>query len=192
MLYNALDEQEKEKIQSKKSALVRQPLIPSSYTPPPKSQTTEVEDSGVSPVDGALGSIRKSMAGLRDVAKKQFQFKKKDNADKRKRRENIFRKLGEKASELGGLGLRAIKRSKAFQRVKNYFQNILLGGILLWFAKNFKNVKAWFEETRDNFEEWVRIINDLPDSVWYLVIIVFTATFSTKMTDKVLNRNKKK
>ena len=50
---------------------------------------------------------------------------------------------------------------------------------------------GFFESTRDNFEEWVRIINDLPDSVWYLVIIVFTATFSTKMTDKVLNRNKK-
>ena len=146
------DEQEKEKIQSKKSALVRQPLIPASYTPPPKSQATEVEKSGVSPVDGALGSVRKSMAGLRDVAKKQFQFKKKDNADKRKRRENIFRKLGEKASELGGLGLRFIKRSKAFQRVKNYFQNILLGGILLWFAKNFKDVKAWFEETREKLE----------------------------------------
>ena len=51
---------------------------------------------------------------------------------------------------------------------------------------------GWFESTRDNFREWVSIINDLPDSVWYLVIIVFTATFSTKMTDKVLNRNKKK
>ena len=51
---------------------------------------------------------------------------------------------------------------------------------------------GWFESTRDRFEEWVRIINELPDSVWYLVIIVFTATFSTKMTDKVLNRNKKK
>jgi hypothetical protein len=50
---------------------------------------------------------------------------------------------------------------------------------------------GFFEKTRDNFEEWVRIINDLPDSVWYLVIIVFTATFSTKMTDKVLNRKKK-
>jgi len=50
---------------------------------------------------------------------------------------------------------------------------------------------GWFESTRDNFREWVSIINDLPDSVWYLVIIVFTATFSTKMTDKVLNRNKK-
>ena len=51
---------------------------------------------------------------------------------------------------------------------------------------------GWFESTRDNFREWVSIINDLPDSVWYLVIIVFTATFSTKMTDKVLNRNKDK
>ena len=51
---------------------------------------------------------------------------------------------------------------------------------------------GWFPATRENFREWVAIINDLPDSVWYLVIIVFTATFSTKMTDKVLNRNKKK
>ena len=51
---------------------------------------------------------------------------------------------------------------------------------------------GFFESTRDNFREWVTIINDLPDSVWYLLIIVFTATFSTKMTDKVLNRNKKK
>ena len=37
---------------------------------------------------------------------------------------------------------------------------------------------GWFDETRDNFDLWVRIINDLPDSVWYLVIIVFTAIFS--------------
>jgi hypothetical protein len=51
---------------------------------------------------------------------------------------------------------------------------------------------GFFESTRDNFREWVTIINDLPDSIWYLLIIVFTATFSTKMTDKVLNRNKKK
>ena len=50
---------------------------------------------------------------------------------------------------------------------------------------------GWFPSTRENFREWVSIINELPDSVWYLVIIVFTATFSTKMTDKVLNRNKK-
>jgi len=62
--------------------------------------------------------------------------------------------------------------------------------LMIWLISMLST--GWFESTRDNFEEWVRIINDLPDSVWYLVIIVFTATFSTKMTDKVLNRNKKK
>ena len=62
--------------------------------------------------------------------------------------------------------------------------------LLIWLIGMLST--GFFESTRDNFEEWVRIINDLPDSVWYLVIIVFTATFSTKMTDKVLNRNKKK
>ena len=62
--------------------------------------------------------------------------------------------------------------------------------LLLWLVGMLTT--GFFESTRDNFRAWVEIINDLPDSVWYLLIIVFTATFSTKMTDKVLNRNKKK
>ena len=61
--------------------------------------------------------------------------------------------------------------------------------LLVWLISILST--GWFESTRDNFEHWVRLINDLPDSVWYLLVIVFTATFSTKMTDKVLNRNKK-
>ena len=58
--------------------------------------------------------------------------------------------------------------------------------LLIWLIGMLST--GWFESTRGRFEEWVRIINDLLDSVF----IVFTATFSTKMTDKVLNRNKKK
>jgi hypothetical protein len=50
---------------------------------------------------------------------------------------------------------------------------------------------GWFPQTRDNFREWVSIINDLPDSVWYLVIIVFTASFGSKVSDKLMNRKKK-
>ena len=61
--------------------------------------------------------------------------------------------------------------------------------LLVWLISILST--GWFESTRDNFEHWFRLINDLPDSVWYLLVIVFTATFSTKMTDKVLNRNKK-
>ena len=41
---------------------------------------------------------------------------------------------------------------------------------------------GWFPATRENFREWVTIINDLPDSVWYLVIIVFTASFGSKVS----------
>jgi len=50
---------------------------------------------------------------------------------------------------------------------------------------------GWFPQTRENFREWVSIINDLPDSVWYLVIIVFSASFGTKITKSVLDRKKK-
>ena len=75
------------------------------------------------------------------------------------------------------------------QRIKSQDKSWKDEILMLWLVGMLST--GWFEETRDNFEEWVRIINDLPDSVWYLVIIVFTATFSTKMTDKVLNRNKK-
>ena len=50
---------------------------------------------------------------------------------------------------------------------------------------------GWFPATRENFREWVAIINDLPDSVWYLVIIVFTASFGSRVTKSVLDRKKK-
>ena len=75
-------------------------------------------------------------------------------------------------------------------RIKSQNNTIIDEVLMFWLIGMLST--GWFESTRGNFEEWVRIINDLPDSVWYLVIIVFTATFSTKMTDKVLNRNKKK
>ena len=45
---------------------------------------------------------------------------------------------------------------------------------------------GWFPSTRENFREWVAIINDLPDSVWYLVIIVFTASFGSRVTKSSL------
>ena len=50
---------------------------------------------------------------------------------------------------------------------------------------------GWFPATRENFREWVAIINDLPDSVWDLVIIDFSASFGTKITKSVLDRKKK-
>tara|TARA_R110002050_G_scaffold279018_1_gene425386 strand:+ start:1239 stop:1604 length:366 start_codon:yes stop_codon:yes gene_type:complete len=76
------------------------------------------------------------------------------------------------------------------QRIKSQDKSFKDEILLIWLVGMLTT--GFFESTRDNFRAWVEIINDLPDSVWYLLIIVFTATFSTKMTDKVLNRNKKK
>ena len=62
---------------------------------------------------------------------------------------------------------------------------ILMGWLIIMLTT------GWFPSTRENFREWVSIINDLPDSVWYLVIIVFTASFGSKVTKSVLDRKKK-
>ena len=62
---------------------------------------------------------------------------------------------------------------------------ILMGWLIIMLTT------GWFPQTRENFREWVSIINDLPDSVWYLVIIVFSASFGTRITKSVLDRKKK-
>ena len=62
---------------------------------------------------------------------------------------------------------------------------ILMGWLIIMLTT------GWFPSTRENFREWVSIINELPDSVWYLVIIVFSASFGTRITKSVLDRKKK-
>ena len=100
-----------------------------------------------------------------------------------------FKHKAEKVKTIRQAEIEACKEVDV-QRIKSQDQSYKDEILLIWLIGMLST--GFFESTRDNFEEWVRIINDLPDSVWYLVIIVFTATFSTKMTDKVLNRNKKK
>lgn len=100
-----------------------------------------------------------------------------------------FKHRAEKVKTIRQAEIEACKEVDV-QRIKSQDKSYKDELLLVWIIGMLST--GFFESTRDNFEEWVRIINDLPDSVWYLVIIVFTATFSTKMTDKVLNRNKKK
>ena len=100
-----------------------------------------------------------------------------------------FKHRAEKVKTIREAEIQACKEVDV-QRIKSQDKSWKDEILMVWLITMLST--GWFEDTRDNFEEWVRIINDLPDSVWYLVIIVFTATFSTKMTDKVLNRNKKK
>ena len=74
-------------------------------------------------------------------------------------------------------------------RIKSQDQSNKDEILMLWLIGMLTT--GWFPSTRENFREWVAIINDLPDSVWYLVIIVFTASFGSRVSDKLMNRKKK-
>ena len=74
-------------------------------------------------------------------------------------------------------------------RIKSQDQSYKDEILMLWLIGMLTT--GWFQSTRENFREWVSIINDLPDSVWYLVIIVFTASFGSRVSDKLMNRKKK-
>ena len=74
-------------------------------------------------------------------------------------------------------------------RIKSQDQSYKDEILMLWLIGMLST--GWFPATRENFREWVSIINDLPDSVWYLVIIVFTASFGSRVSDKLMNRKKK-
>ena len=74
-------------------------------------------------------------------------------------------------------------------RIKSQDQSYKDEILMLWLIGMLTT--GWFPQTRKNFREWVSIINDLPDSVWYLVIIVFTASFGSRVSDKLMNRKKK-
>jgi hypothetical protein len=100
-----------------------------------------------------------------------------------------FKHRAEKVKTIRQAEIEACKEVDV-QRIKSQDKSWKDEILLIWLIGMLST--GFFESTRDNFKAWVEIINDLPDSVWYLLIIVFTATFSTKMTDKVLNRNKKK
>ena len=74
-------------------------------------------------------------------------------------------------------------------RIKSQDQSYKDEILMLWLIGMLTT--GWFPSTRENFREWVALINDLPDSVWYLVIIVFTASFGSRVTKSVLDSKKR-
>ena len=74
-------------------------------------------------------------------------------------------------------------------RIKSQDQSYKDEILMLWLIGMLTT--GWFPQTRENFREWGALINDLPDRLRYLVIIVFTASFGSRVTKSVLDRKKK-
>jgi hypothetical protein len=99
-----------------------------------------------------------------------------------------FKHKAEKVKVIRAAEIEAAKDTDV-ARIKSQDQSYKDEILMLWLIGMLTT--GWFPATRENFREWVSIINDLPDSVWYLVIIVFTASFGSRVSDKLMNRKKK-
>ena len=99
-----------------------------------------------------------------------------------------FKHKAEKVKTIRATEIEAAK-DVDITRIKSQNNSIKDEVLMFWLIGMLTT--GWFPATRENFREWVTIINDLPDSVWYLVIIVFTASFGSKVSDKLMNRKKK-
>ena len=99
-----------------------------------------------------------------------------------------FKHKAEKVKTIRATEIEAAK-DVDITRIKSQDQSYKDEILMLWLIGMLTT--GWFPGTRENFREWVAIINDLPDSVWYLVIIVFTASFGSRVSDKLMNRKKK-
>ena len=99
-----------------------------------------------------------------------------------------FKHKAEKVKTIRAAEIEAAK-DVDITRIKSQDQSYKDEILMLWLIGMLTT--GWFPSTRENFREWVSIINDLPDSVWYLVIIVFTASFGSRVSDKLMNRKKK-
>ena len=99
-----------------------------------------------------------------------------------------FKHKAEKVKTIRATEIEAAK-DVDITRIKSQDQSYKDEILMLWLIGMLTT--GWFPGTRENFREWVSIINELPDSVWYLVIIVFSASFGTRITKSVLDRKKK-
>ena len=99
-----------------------------------------------------------------------------------------FKHKAEKVKVIRAAEIEAAKDTDV-ARIKSQDQSYKDEILMVWLISMLTT--GWFPATRENFREWVSIINDLPDSVWYLVIIVFTASFGSRVSDKLMNRKKK-
>jgi murein DD-endopeptidase MepM/ murein hydrolase activator NlpD len=125
----------------------------------PKIKTLK-PNTGNSQLDNVLESIQSSISKLTRTIKNFIKFKRKDNQAKTQRKNKMLARLREVGfGMIGGvlsLGKKLLSKIPFFDRIKNFFVNILLGGIILMILDNIKpiieTIKYVVEEVKKLFE----------------------------------------
>ena len=123
-----------------------------------KSSTPKIKklkpNTGNSQLDNVLESIKSSVSKLAGTIGNFVKFKRKNSEEKTKRRNNMLASLRKSGfAMIGGvlsLGKKLLSKIPFFDRIKNFFVNILLGGIILMILDNIKPI---IETIKDVVEE---------------------------------------
>ena len=120
-------------------------------------------NTGNSQLDNVLESIQSSIAKLGSTIKNFVKFKRKDNQDKTKRKNKMLAKLREVGFGMVGgvlsLGKKLLSKIPFFDRIKNFFVNILLGGLVLMILDNIKPIIEVIKDVVEKIKEVFALIN---------------------------------
>lgn len=152
--------------QSRSSAIVK-----------PAATSTKKENianTGIGPLDAAFSSLGGAINSLRGVIGQKFKFEKKDNQQKARRRENLARFLKNKGLAAIGAGMAVAKaideKLGFFEKMKKFFVNVMLGGILVYISKNWQKLVDWWNETMEDLEPFFENMKKwIVDPLWKFV-----------------------
>jgi murein DD-endopeptidase MepM/ murein hydrolase activator NlpD len=162
--------QRKEKQDTKKSS-VQKKLAPAKVSgtkffkggsSTPKIKTLK-PNTGNSQLDNVLESIQSSISKLTRTIKNFIKFKRKDNQAKTQRKNKMLARLREVGfGMIGGvlsLGKKLLSKIPFFDRIKNFFVNILLGGIILMILDNIKPIIETIKNVVEEVKKLFKLIN---------------------------------
>jgi hypothetical protein len=128
----------------------------------PKIKTLK-PNTGNSQLDNVLESIQSSISKLTRTIKNFIKFKRKDNQAKTQRKNKMLARLREVGfGMIGGvlsLGKKLLSKIPFFDRIKNFFVNILLGGIILMILDNIKPIIETIKNVVEEVKKLFKLIN---------------------------------
>jgi len=132
-----------------------------------KSSTPKIKklkpNTGNSQLDNVLQSIQSSVSKLAGTIGNFVKFKRKDGEEKTKRKNKMLARLREVGfGMIGGmlsLGKKLLSKIPFFDRIKNFFVNILLGGLVLMILDNIKPIIETIKDVVKKVKKVFKLIN---------------------------------
>ena len=116
-------------------------------------------NTGNSQLDNVLQSIQSSISKLAGTIGNFVKFKRKDGEEKTKRKNKMLARLREVGfGMIGGvlsLGKKLLSKIPFFDRIKNFFVNILLGGLVLMILDNIKPIIETIKDVVKKIKEGI-------------------------------------